>query len=108
TLYYDDGRFSARISTSYRDAYINQILAQENVWDLDGNPLATGDVTGKHSVENVDFNMSWKFNDNLTMSFEAINLLDTADERYVDSSLSLPDRYTQTGRQYYVGLRYKF
>lgn len=108
TLYYDDGRFSARVSTSYRDAYINQILTQENVWDLDGNPYATADVTGKYSVENVDFNMSWKFNKQLTVSFEAINLLDSADERYVDSALSLPDRYTHTGRQYYLGLRYKF
>ncbi len=108
TLYYDDGRFSARVSTSYRDAYINQILTQENVWDLDGNPYATADVTGKYSVKNVDFNMSWKFNKQLTVSFEAINLLDSADERYVDSALSLPDRYTHTGRQYYLGLRYKF
>ncbi|AWH27477.1 TonB-dependent receptor [Stenotrophomonas sp. YAU14A_MKIMI4_1] len=108
TLYYDDGRFSARVSTSYRDAYINQILTQENVWDLDGNQYATADVTGKYSVENVDFNMSWKFNKQLTVSFEAINLLDSADERYVDSALSLPDRYTHTGRQYYLGLRYKF
>ena len=108
TLYYDDGRFSARVSTSYRDAYINQILTQENVWDLDGNQYATADVTGKYSVKNVDFNMSWKFNKQLTVSFEAINLLDSADERYVDSALSLPDRYTHTGRQYYLGLRYKF
>ncbi|HYQ22865.1 TonB-dependent receptor [Stenotrophomonas sp.] len=108
TVYYDDGRFSARVSTSYRDAYINQILTQENVWDLDGNPYATADVTGKYSVKNVDFNMSWKFNKQLTVSFEAINLLDSADERYVDSALSLPDRYTHTGRQYYLGLRYKF
>ncbi|MDV3467205.1 TonB-dependent receptor [Stenotrophomonas sp. C3(2023)] len=108
TVYYDDGRFSARVSTSYRDAYINQILTRESVWDLDGNQFATADVTGKYSVKNVDFNMSWKFNKNLTMSFEAINLLDTADERYVDSALSLPDRYTHTGRQYYLGLRYKF
>jgi len=99
---------SARVSTSYRDAYINQILTRESVWDLDGNQFATADVTGKYSVKNVDFNMSWKFNKNLTMSFEAINLLDTADERYVDSALSLPDRYTHTGRQYYLGLRYKF
>lgn len=108
TVYYDDGRFSARVSTSYRDAYINQILTQENVWDLDGNQYAIADVTGKYSVKNVDFNMSWKFSKQLTVSFEAINLLDSADERYVDSALSLPDRYTHTGRQYYLGLRYKF
>ncbi|REN03267.1 hypothetical protein DSI35_17640, partial [Mycobacterium tuberculosis] len=79
TLYYDDGRFSARVSTSYRDAYISTILSQENVWDLDGNQFATADVQGKYSVENVDFNMSYKVNKNLSLTFEAINLLDTAD-----------------------------
>lgn len=108
TLYYDDGRFSARVSTSYRDGYISEILSRENVWDLDGNQLATADVTGKHSVENVDFNMSYRINPRLTATFEAINLLDTPDSRYVDSSLELPDRYTVNGRQYYVGLRYRF
>lgn len=108
TVYYDDGRFSARVSTSYRDGYINNILAQEDVYNLDGQRLATADVTGKYSVENVDFNMSYKISDHLSLTFEAINLLDTPDRRYVDSALELPDKYTVTGRQYYVGARYKF
>ena len=108
TLYYDDGKFSARVSTSYRDGYIGEILSQENVWDLDGNKLATADVTGKHSVRNVDFNMSYRLSKKLSLTFEAINLLDTPDRRYVDSSLQLADRYTVTGRQYYLGARYKF
>jgi iron complex outermembrane receptor protein len=108
TLYYDDGTFSARVSTSYRDGYIGEILSRENVWDLDGNQLATADVTGKDSVRNVDFNMSYRLSKKLSLTFEAINLLDTPDSRYVDSSLQLADRYTVTGRQYYLGARYKF
>lgn len=108
TLYYDDGRFSARVSTSYRDGYIGEILSQENVWDLDGNQFSTADVTGKDSVRNVDFNMSYRVSKKLSLTFEAINLLDTPDSRYVDSSLKLADRYTVTGRQYYLGARYKF
>ncbi|MGB3871720.1 MAG: TonB-dependent receptor [Stenotrophomonas sp.] len=108
TLYYDDGKFSARASTSYRDGYIGEILSRENVWDLDGNQLTTPDVTGKHSVRNVDFNMSYKLGKKLSLTFEAINLLDTADKRYVDSSLQMADRYTVTGRQYYLGARYRF
>lgn len=108
TLYYDDGSFSARVSTSFRDGYIGEILSRENVWDLDGNQLVTPDVTGKDSVRNVDFNMSYRINKKLSLTFEAINLLDTADRRYVDSDLAMPDRYTVTGRQYYLGARYKF
>ncbi|MGH8025928.1 MAG: TonB-dependent receptor, partial [Pseudoxanthomonas sp.] len=108
TLYYDNDKFSARISTSYRDGYIGEILARENVWDLDGNELITADVTGKNSVRNVDFNMSYKIGKNLSLTFEAINLLDTPDERYVDSELKLADRYTVAGRQFYFGARYRF
>ena len=108
TVYYDDGRFSARVSTSYRDGYISEILSRENVWDLDGNELTTADVTGKDSVQNVDFNMSYKVTDKLSLTFEAINLLDTPDQRYVDSTLQMPDRYTVNGRQYYLGARYRF
>ena len=108
TLYYDDGSFSARVSTSYRDGYIGEVLSRENVFDLDGNQFATADVTGKHSVRNVDFNMSYRINSKLSLTFEAINLLDTPDRRYVDSDLMLPDRYTVTGRQYYAGARYRF
>ncbi|WP_051440361.1 TonB-dependent receptor [Pseudoxanthomonas suwonensis] len=108
TLYYDDGRFSARISTSYRDGYIGEVLSRENVWDLDGNELVTADVTGKDSVRNVDFNMSYRMNSKLSLTFEAINLTDTPDRRYVDSTLRLPDRYTVNGRQYYLGVRYRF
>lgn len=108
TVYYDDGKFSARISSSYRDGYISEVLSQSNVWDLDGNQLATADVTGKNSVRNVDFNMSYRFTKKLTATFEAVNLLDTPDSRYVDSNLQLADRYTVSGRQYTLGVRYKF
>ncbi|KAF1721481.1 TonB-dependent receptor [Pseudoxanthomonas wuyuanensis] len=108
TVYFDNGKFSARVSSSYRDGYISDILSRENVWDLDGNQLTTADVTGKYSVRNVDFNMSYRVNKNLSLTLEATNLLDTEDKRYVDSELSLPDRYTHTGRQYYIGARYKF
>jgi len=108
TLWYDDGHFQARVSSSYRDGYINQILSRETVFDLDGNALLTPDVTGKHSVRNVDFNMSWRFGKKLSLIFEAMNILNAEDRRYVDSQLQLLDRYAVTGRQYYTGVRYRF
>lgn len=94
TLYYDGKKFSARISTSYRDGYLSDI--------------STTPVSYKDSVENVDFNMSWKVNKKLSVTFEATNLLDTADSRYVDYDMQLPDRYTVNGRQYALGVRYRF
>ena len=94
TLYYDGDKFSARVSTSYRDGYLSDI--------------ATVPVSYKDSVENVDFNMSYKINSKLSLTFEAVNLLDTPDSRYVDYDMKLPDRYTINGRQYYFGARYRF
>ena len=93
-LYYDGKKFSARISTSYRDGYLSDI--------------STTPVSYKDSVTNVDFNMSYRIGKNLTLTLEAINLLDTPDSRYVDYEMQLPDRYTENGRQYYLGARYKF
>ncbi|MFT3754709.1 MAG: TonB-dependent receptor [Pseudoxanthomonas sp.] len=94
TLYYDGKKFSARVSTSYRDGYLSDI--------------ASTPVSYKDSVENVDFNMSWKVNDKLSLTFEATNLLDTPDQRFVDYDMKLPDRYTVNGRQFALGARYKF
>lgn len=108
TLYYDDGRFSARVSTSYRDRYLTTILVPEEVIDLDGNELLTPAEQGKYASRNYDFNMSYKVNDKLSLTFEATNLTDTFDDRYADSQLQMPLRYTHTGRQYYIGARYKF
>jgi TonB-dependent receptor len=108
TFYYDDGTFSARISTSYRDRYLTGILVPELGFDLDGNDVYTADVQGKQATTNYDFNMSYKLSDQLTMTFEAINLTDEFDDRYDNSELMTPLRYSHTGRQYYLGARYKF
>ena len=39
---------------------------------------------------------------------EALNLTDEYNDRYVDSLRNSPSTYTHSGRQYYVGVRYKF
>ncbi len=108
TLYYDDGKFSARISTSHRDRYLTSILVPELGYDLDGNEVYTADVQGKRATTNYDFNMSYKLTEQLSMTFEAINLTDQFDDQFSDSELMTPLKYTHTGRQYYVGARYKF
>jgi iron complex outermembrane recepter protein len=108
TFYYDDGTFSARISAAFRDAYLTAILNPEAAQDLAGSTLYTADVQGKHATTNIDFNMSYNLNKQLSLTFEATNLTDQFDDRYADSELELPIRYSHTGRQYSVGARYKF
>ncbi|MCY1382626.1 TonB-dependent receptor [compost metagenome] len=53
--------------------------------------------------------MRWKINDKLELSLEGINLTDEPQESWVaNSGGQLPLDYSETGRQYLLGLRYKF
>lgn len=108
TVYYDDGAFSARISVAHRDGYLTDILVPESGADLDGNTVYTADVQGKQGTTQVDFNMSYEWDKSLTLTFAAINLTDQFDDRYGDSKLQYPIKYSHTGREYNAGIRYKF
>jgi iron complex outermembrane receptor protein len=108
TVYYDDGKFSARISIANRDAYLTDILVPESGFDLDGNSIYTADVQGKQATTQVDFNLSYEWDTSLTLTFAAINLTDQFDDKYGDSTLQYPLKYSHTGREYNVGVRYKF
>jgi len=97
TLYYDDGKFSARVSGSYRDDYLQRVPGQN------GN-----DVEGKRNTFNIDFSTSYDFTDNLSFTVEGINLTDEFNDQFVDSVGDRPSVYHHTGRQFYAGFRYKF
>ncbi len=97
TLYYDNGTFSARVATSYRDDYLQRVPGQN------GN-----DVEGKRDTRSVDAMLSYKVNGSMTISLEGINLTDTFNQQYVDSYRDSTSVYHHTGREYYLGLRYKF
>jgi TonB-dependent receptor len=97
TVYYDNGIFSARVSASYRDAYLQRVPGQN------GN-----DVEGKRDTRSVDAMLSYKATDNLSISLEGINLTDTFNQQYVDSYRDSTSVYHHTGREYYLGLRYRF
>ena len=79
-------------------AYI-QLVAK----DASGN-----DVEGKADTFNVDFSMSYEINDTFAVSFEAINLTDQYDERWINSARKNSNNYEHTGREFVVGLRYKY
>lgn len=108
TFYYDDGKFSARISVAHRDAYLTDILVPETGYDLEGNTIYTADVQGKEGTTQVDFNLSYEFDKSTTLTFAAINLTDQFDDKYGSSTLKYPLKYSHTGREYNFGVRYKF
>ncbi|MFY8095103.1 MAG: TonB-dependent receptor [Niveispirillum sp.] len=98
TLYYEDEKFSARVSGSFRDGYLTQIA-----------PGNGNDIRGKSSTFNLDFSASYEVTDQITVSFEAINLTDQFDERWVGTSdRKNLENYEHTGRQFFLGARYKY
>lgn len=98
TLYYENAGFKARISGSYRDQYLIQVA-----------PSATNnnDVRIKEKTFNLDGQISYEF-DKFTVTFEAINLTDQEDSKVDDSTRMSSEEYVHYGRQFYLGVRYKF
>lgn len=99
TLYFDNGVFSARVSAAYRDEY----LAVGGVPGRNGN-----DVEGVAETLNVDFSTSWSITDSLELTLEALNLTDEFEDQWVDSLGNRLSYYHHTGREYFLGARYKF
>ncbi|MBB1087784.1 TonB-dependent receptor [Lysobacter sp. SG-8] len=97
TLFYDDGKLSARASVSYRDAFLTTIPGRN------GN-----DVEGTKETTTVDASVSYRINDNWQISLEGLNLTDEWSDQWVDSVGDRSSVYTHTGRQYLLGFRYKY
>ncbi|QBQ35445.1 TonB-dependent receptor [Pseudoduganella plicata] len=97
TFYYDDNRFSARLTGAYRSAYLQVVPAQNN-----------NDVQGKNETFNVDLSLSYKWNDNLEFTFEGVNLTNEATDQFVGRARNSVMVYNVTGREYLLGARYKF
>lgn len=97
TLYYERGPFEARISSSWRDEYLTTV------------PAASGnDVEGKAATLNLDFSASYELTDKIELTFEAINLTDVYDERWISSTRQNSLNYEHTGREFVVGVRYRY
>ena len=99
TLYYEDDRFSARVSGAFRDTYI------QNVPGRNGN-----NVEGKMETFNLDASASYNLTDDLEITLEALNLTDEENHQYVGDGADRQSTsvYHHTGRQIYLGARYRF
>lgn len=96
TLYYEDDVFSIRGSVSYRSGFLTAVPGQDS-----------NSVHGTNSTINVDMSASVNLTEQLSLTFEGINLTDEFQDQYVDESNRL-NYYMHTGRQFYAGFRYKF
>ena len=104
TLYYEGDALSGRVAVSYRDGYLSALA-----------PGSSADFWGKHETMNVDAQVTYKLNKQLTLVLEGINLTNEPDDRYVayntvqgNTAQNLLYDYGTSGRQYYLGLRYKY
>ena len=99
TLYYEDDRLSARISAAARDGYT------QNVPGRNGNA-----TEGKIETFNVDASASYQITEQVQLTFEALNLTDEFNHQFVGDGLDRESTsvYHHTGRQYFVGARYRF
>lgn len=97
TLYYDDGRFSARGSVAYRSDYLQRVPGQNN-----------NDVEGKNSTLNVDAQIAYKINDQIEITLEGVNLTDEFNDQFISRARNSVVVYNHTGREFLAGVRFKF
>jgi iron complex outermembrane receptor protein len=100
TLYYEADGFSIRTSAAYRDRYLTAVPAS--------NAPTIQDAEGTNDTLFVDLSASYAINDHLTVSFEALNLTDEFNDQFIDTDSNRVVVYTHTGRQLFLGARYKF
>jgi outer membrane receptor protein involved in Fe transport len=95
TLYYEDKKFSARGSISYRGPYVDQNSATGNVFE------------GYNSTINVDASVRYRITENLEVSLEGTNLTDEYRDRYTDLDANRNYEYNHFGRTFFAGVRVK-
>ncbi|WP_203310878.1 TonB-dependent receptor [Sphingomonas beigongshangi] len=95
TLYYEDAKFSARGSVSYRGPYIDANSGTGNVFE------------GYNSTINVDASVRYKLTPNVEVSLEGTNLTDEYRDRYTDLDANRIYEYNHFGRTVLIGARFK-
>jgi TonB-dependent receptor len=94
TFWYENERLSARVSTAYRDAYLTR------------SPNSAGrDERGYDETLNVDLAASYILNDNIELTFEAINITDEFEQQIFDAA-DLVNVYHHFGTEYIFGVRW--
>jgi iron complex outermembrane receptor protein len=100
TLYYEADGLSIRSSAAFRDSYLTVVPAT--------NAPTIQDAEGTNETLNVDLSASYQVNDHLTLSLEALNLTDEVNDQFIDTQTNRVVVHTHTGRQMFLGARYKF
>lgn len=95
TLYYDDGRFSARAMLSYRGRYHEGGSGTGNL------------LEGYGATTNLDASVRYKVTDWMELSLEGTNLLDTYRYRFTDWDADRNYENNHFGRTFLFGARFR-
>jgi iron complex outermembrane receptor protein len=104
TLAYDHSGIGARLSYVWRDDFLNNNEAR-----IFANPIGIW----RRPESSLDFQLNYDFNENFSVSFDAINLTDELQQSYYAfGSSGGPDMFnfgsTLLSRQYALGVRWKY
>ena len=98
TLYYEDDRWSGRVSAAYRDNYLTRVPGSEAGTNADGT---------KETL-NLDASLQYTVNDHFKLTLEGVNLTDEYQDQFNDSFADRSSFYHHTGREYIFGARYNY
>lgn len=96
TVYYDDGKFSARLMLSYRGRFHEGASGTGNV------------LEGYGATTNLDASIRYKITPSLEVSLEGNNLLDTYRYRFTDWDANRNYENNHFGRNILLGARFKY
>jgi len=98
TMYYEDDKWSIRLSDAYRSTYLSKIPGQEVGTNADG-------FLGSH---NIDASIQYSVNQKLKLTLEGVNLSNQPEVEFDDTNMVMPYYVHWTGREYMAGFRYQF
>ncbi|WP_407940319.1 TonB-dependent receptor [Novosphingobium aerophilum] len=96
TIYYDDGKFSARAMVSYRGRFHEGASGTGNL------------LEGYGATTNLDASIRYKLTDNVEISLEGNNLLDTYRYRFTDWDADRNYENNHFGRIIMAGARFRY
>jgi iron complex outermembrane receptor protein len=96
TLYYEAGRWGARISSAYRDAYLDGAGGSGNIG------------SGFHATNNIDAAAHFNAGRGLKLVVEGLNLTDQAIDQFTDLAADRLLSRTRSGRTVTLGVAYEF
>jgi TonB-dependent receptor len=105
SLVYERYGWSARLAYQYRSDWIQSVGSYATVNGALG-PAGNGDIYWQADPE-LDFSLRYELNDNIQLTFDAVNLGDVAAMRYADNS-SRPIEWEKFGPRFLVGARFKY